>query len=286
MLPTLLILLFAPSFRALSHTAPPLITPPPPPPTPHHDLHKREIGSQTCGWVNGNFNSPFTCNQPAATCLWNSALHLVGCGNTDLAPFVTKCIPYSSASLVSGDTTDLSVQICSASAPYCYTPSFPDEYSILPCGISEGMRMSVALTYAGQAGPVPLPRFLGVDGKVTAGTQYPGGVTPSPSSSNSAPASSSSSLSASTMASTGNGGSQKNNTGAIVGGTIGGVAVTAGICFTTVVVLRGTRRRKRNEVVGGANEVEQRREFRSELGADERAGRQRGGVYEMEGNRG
>lgn len=159
----------------------------------------------------------------------------------------------------------------SASAPFCYTADFGNQYSMFPCGASSSMSMNVALTYTGQGTPLNLPRYLGDDGVVTLGTQLPQGVSDSDdsytTSSKSPPAISSSStsrpspylsgssssapFSATSSAQESSHPSSKSNIGPIVGGVVGGVVVMALLGIGLGLFLR-----RRNKKLQPANEQE------------------------------
>jgi len=97
-------------------------------------------------------------------------MKMVGCGNSDSFPSATACVDYTASS---SGTANPNVQTCSASKPYCNTAQFPDSYTMFPCGTQKIAQVTVSLTYSGATTPIPLPRNLGADGKVTVLTQSP-----------------------------------------------------------------------------------------------------------------
>jgi len=147
---------------------------PTPPPRARPDLLRRDgldigaisltVDDNVCGWVNGNMHTAFSCIQKHATCFWDTDMKMVGCGNTDVMPFVTSCYDYASASNCdSSCAANPSNFICSSTEPYCNTVNFPDSYSMLPCGKTPNHQLTVAITYNDEKTPVAgLPRYFTV----------------------------------------------------------------------------------------------------------------------------
>ncbi|KAH8602205.1 hypothetical protein B0O99DRAFT_588419 [Bisporella sp. PMI_857] len=133
---------------------PPSPTPPPP---PHHELVKRNISANICGWVNGKVDEPLTCLDPAATCLWDSDATLVSCvtsAGTILPPFSANCVDHSVV------PTAANIQQCPSSAPICNTAQFPNSYMMYPCGQTKTQDLKIKLSGIGLPTPISLPQFL------------------------------------------------------------------------------------------------------------------------------
>lgn len=76
---------------------------------PQLELVKRvDIASNVCGWVDGKSSEVASCETASATCLWNPALMLVGCGNSETFPQATACVDFTSGS--SSSSADLNTQ--------------------------------------------------------------------------------------------------------------------------------------------------------------------------------
>ncbi|KAF7956578.1 hypothetical protein EAE96_003912 [Botrytis aclada] len=129
-----------------------------------------------CGWVDHNPDNSYTCGG-SATCFWNSALKLVGCGHTTSMDYFTSCIPYEALSYCGSSCfANPSIVRCGSDIPYCATARVGPEgnYSILACqGHKPYGRSDINLVYKGQTTIGHLPRYLGADGIVTYATHTP-----------------------------------------------------------------------------------------------------------------
>jgi len=136
---------------------------------PHHELIKRNISPNICGWIDGKLDEPFVCSDEAATCLWNSKRSLVGCMTsvgTDLPPLSKSCIDFTAQSSDMTASISSDVQVCPSTAPYCNTVTFPNSYMMYPCGATKTSAISIALAGSGLPTPVSLPQYLNKSGKV------------------------------------------------------------------------------------------------------------------------
>ncbi|OQV10000.1 hypothetical protein CLAIMM_14064 [Cladophialophora immunda] len=138
--------------------------------THQRDLIKRSdtdtVEDNTCGWVNGDLNTPLVCDYQA--CLWSPELHAVGCcadaATTDCA-WVTSCVPYSMVN----NGCDMACQgnylntVCDEDYPLCATATFggPAGYTYLSCTDTIGTTDTMMLTYYGGNATIEnLPRYF------------------------------------------------------------------------------------------------------------------------------
>ncbi|OAP54602.1 hypothetical protein AYL99_11050 [Fonsecaea erecta] len=138
--------------------------------THRRDLLKRAdtdtVDDNTCGWVNGDLNTPLVCDYQA--CLWSPELHAVGCCadayTTDCA-WVTSCVPYSMVN----NGCDMACQgnylntVCGEDYPLCATATFggPAGYTYLSCTDTIGTTDTMMLTYYGGNATIDnLPRYF------------------------------------------------------------------------------------------------------------------------------
>ncbi|CZR62505.1 uncharacterized protein PAC_12402 [Phialocephala subalpina] len=129
-----------------------------------------------CGYVEYSSVNSYTCGGDN-TCLWNSNLRLVGCGNTASVNYYTSCVPWRHIQdCNSSCLADPSILRCSTPTPYCVTPIIGPHhnYSIFGCEATHIFgRYKVHLTYSGQTTTGHLPRYLGKDSIITYGTKIP-----------------------------------------------------------------------------------------------------------------
>jgi len=195
------------------------------PPQFRHDLRRRDgldigaisltVDDNMCGWVDGNMHTAFSCIQNHATCFWDKGQRIVGCGSSDLMPFVTSCYDYTAArNCDSKCAANPSNVICSSMAPYCNTVNFPDSYSMLPCGQTPNHQLNVAITFNGEKTPANLPRYFTI-----ATSRAPPTATPD------------------------NDGRKVDN-GSIIAAAIGGAVLLAGLPFGIKMYMRRRQWRK------------------------------------------
>ncbi|KAE8444019.1 hypothetical protein EG329_001148 [Mollisiaceae sp. DMI_Dod_QoI] len=129
-----------------------------------------------CGYVEYSSANSYTCGD-GNTCLWNSNLGLVGCGNPTSVNYFTSCVPWRHIQdCNSSCLADPSILRCSTPTPYCVTPIIGPHhnYSIFGCEATRIYgRYKVHLTYSGQTTTGHLPRYLGDNGVITYGTRIP-----------------------------------------------------------------------------------------------------------------
>lgn len=129
-----------------------------------------------CGYIEYSSAISYTCGGDN-TCLWNSDLRLVGCGNTASVNYYTSCVPWRHIQdCNSSFLADPSILRCSTLKPYCVTPIIGPHhnYSIFGCEATRIFgRYKVHLTYSGQTTTGHLPRYLGNDSIITYGTKIP-----------------------------------------------------------------------------------------------------------------
>ncbi|KAE9363541.1 hypothetical protein N431DRAFT_422371 [Stipitochalara longipes BDJ] len=129
-----------------------------------------------CGYIRYDIHSSYTCASHN-TCLWNSHLRIVGCGNPTSINYITSCVPYRALGDCDADClADPSIIQCGSDLPHCVTPRVGPEgsYSILHCQAAyDKIPLDVHLTYNGQTTTGHLPRWLGDDGNITYATRIP-----------------------------------------------------------------------------------------------------------------
>ncbi|ETI20444.1 hypothetical protein G647_08479 [Cladophialophora carrionii CBS 160.54] len=140
--------------------------------THQRELLRRDetVSEDTCGWVNGDLNTPLVCNYPYyQPCLWSPELHAVGCcggaATTDCA-WVTSCVPYSMVDngCDSACQANYLNTVCNEAYPLCATATFggPEGYTYLSCTDTPGPTDTMMVTYyGGNATSIAgLPRYF------------------------------------------------------------------------------------------------------------------------------
>ncbi|KUJ22756.1 uncharacterized protein LY89DRAFT_309916 [Mollisia scopiformis] len=215
-----------------------------------------------CGWLGGDPGQPWTCAVDGECVIATAkATNAVGCCVSGrCASFRTSCVP-ATAVCNSACSSNKENLICSNDAPLCATFTYPGDYTELRCVSSAPPTLQVAFTFSGFTTPLPLPRMLSTmtscdstgrcipdltietqtpsSSKVTSTTPKTGTTktssSPGSTSTSGAPATSSS------------------DTGAIVGGVVGGVAGVALIGGGLFLYYWRKKRSQRNAVMAAGS---------------------------------
>ncbi|RMJ10621.1 hypothetical protein CDV36_009746 [Fusarium kuroshium] len=229
------------------------------------DLHRREDGKLTvtrapdeiCGFISERPGAAFGCSIgdhcyffPPASQQTPQHNRVVCCGE-GVCEWWSTCYNFeeywTSRKCTDGCEVDNNILKCTGTAyPYCHTVSWEGNTIDYSCGdVDITTTMSVALTYSGQKNREFLTLddeqvsalFQGLDGTAMA-TET--GVIATKSSSGSGPAA--------TEAKDSGGGGSGTNTGAIVGGVVGGVGAIALFAVAGLLFLRMRRKKKSQDV--------------------------------------
>ncbi|KAH8795563.1 hypothetical protein BGZ57DRAFT_201927 [Hyaloscypha finlandica] len=183
------------------------------------NLFKRSsVGVNVCGWIGGNVGEPVQCAS-GSSCVHDTIHGYVGCCTTSGActsGVYTSCVDsQSSAWNQNSGLADSGIYTCTGTS-LCYRNTYPGGYYQYSCGAS-WEATSILTSYYGQPSSVFLQIvYTGVSSIPTTSAT----TTPAPTSSVSP---------TTTVTDTPSPPSQKNNIGAITGGTIGGVAFLAAL---------------------------------------------------------
>ncbi|SPN99865.1 uncharacterized protein DNG_02717 [Cephalotrichum gorgonifer] len=194
---------------------PPLPTEPPSPPPPHPLLLPRQSPNTICGFVDGDLALPVTCG-PGSHCVVDRAAGAIGCcpdGEDACTTGVfTGCVDGGGATQ---GVADPYVFTCTG-ADVCYSNVFDGGLTQVGCGTGTDLAASVAMT---ADGATPL-RFETVDVGITGSS-----ASTSSSSQTTSSASRGEEATATEEADAPDSDGGVNQTGAIIGGTLSGVAV-------------------------------------------------------------
>ncbi|KAH6607990.1 hypothetical protein Trco_004303 [Trichoderma cornu-damae] len=225
----------------------------------HQALHRRAVSSSpdvvyvapdaTCGYISGLAGAGYTCGV-GATCVFftsSTAPGHVACCNTVDCNARNVCIDYvgyfSQSKCDNGCAVDTFTLKCTNSAlPYCNTISFPGDIMDVFCNNVDITGIQAALTtYRGESSRTFTPVTLtgNTPPSTSAGASSSSSPTPSPSPTPSSTGGDGSSGSGGDNGDgSKNGGGSKSNTGAIVGGVVGGVGGLALIGLAAYFFLR------------------------------------------------
>ncbi|PON20923.1 hypothetical protein TGAM01_v210208 [Trichoderma gamsii] len=248
---------------------------------PFHQALQRRAGSSssptvvyvapdaTCGFISGLPGAGYTCGV-GATCVFFTASQSsqapgrVACCNSNECNARNVCIDYngyfSQSKCDNGCAVDTFTLKCtSTEAPYCNTISFPGDIMDVFCNNVNITGIQAALTtYRGESSRTFRPLTL-TDNEATTTSDDSTSTSPTPSSSPSASGTGGGSNGDDNNGSSGdndngskNGGGSKSNTGAIVGGVVGGVGGLALIGLAVFFFLR-----RRNSAAAGHEPVSQ-----------------------------
>ncbi|QSZ30070.1 hypothetical protein DSL72_004590 [Monilinia vaccinii-corymbosi] len=244
---------------------------------PRSLFRRGSIDVDICGWVGGNLAQPVGCAS-GSSCIHDTAFGFVGCCPTSSAGadpipctdgLYTTCIDYNSAGYVSNSSLINNGVLSCPSSSNCYKIKYPHNYVQFGCGPSTA-NVTAATTFAGQATDLKLQVvYTGVTFNPTvtihnltnfgAQTAFPisaiGTVVQSTalafagkgSLTASAPGSTASAAAASTGSS---------NTGEIVGGTVGALAVIIGASVAALLLIRKRGNKRKSSVTSGATSPE------------------------------
>ncbi|KAL6892274.1 hypothetical protein GGI43DRAFT_386771 [Trichoderma evansii] len=249
-----------------------------PPDFPFHQALQRRVASSsspevvyvapdaTCGFISGLAGAGYTCGV-GATCVFFTASQAPGhvaCCNSNECNARNVCIDYnqyfSQSKCDNGCAVDTFTLKCtSTEAPYCNTISFPGDIMDVFCNNVNITGVQAALTtYRGESSRTFSPITL--TGNTPASTTSDASTSASPSSSSSSSTSGSGGSGSSgdngnsgdNNGGSNNGGGSKSNTGAIVGGVVGGVGGLALIGLAVFFFLR-----RKNSAAAGHEPVSQ-----------------------------
>lgn len=245
---------------------PPLPAPTSPPLDLHalHELLRRQNSNTVCGYINGDASSAATCSA-GSHCVQDIDAKVIGCcndGETCTTGIFTGCVDSNSG----GAQTEVNPYVYTCTqGNVCYSNKFEGGFSQFGCGTASDLAATVLASASGVPSAIVIltvdiaftespsslatPTTLGtgagtVSSSKTSGTlmtiTIPTPATTTESSLTTSDSSSTTSTSAPTAApaiSTTTGGGS-NHTGAIVGGSIGGVAALVGLAALAAFLYR------------------------------------------------
>ncbi|PQE26128.1 transmembrane alpha-helix domain-containing protein [Rutstroemia sp. NJR-2017a BBW] len=242
------------------------------------DIFKRSsVDVDVCGWIGGNSAQPVGCAS-GSSCI-HDTLGFVGCCPTSSAGaspipctdgLYTTCIDKNSAGYSANSFLINNGVLSCPAASSCYRIIYPESYTQFGCGASGG-DITADTSFAGQATDLRLQFvYTGVsfDPAITiqnpsifgAATSFPtrtaSTTASSPDSTASATAGKASLTNSgpqSTTSAASSGSKGKSNTGAIVGGTIGGLVVVIGVALLAFFLIKRKGNHRKSGVSRGVS---------------------------------